>query len=179
MFSIVIATHDSERALVPTLAALVPGATAGNVREAIVADGGSRDKTEAVADIAGCRFLASSQPLGARLRAAASQARGDWLMFLKAGVVPGATWIDEVIAFTEKTGADERAAVFAGGAGFAATLRTFLLPAAQQGLILRRSFYDALGGHRAEGGAPERSLLRRIGRRRLTRLRTAVVFPDI
>ena len=179
MFSIVIATHDSERALVPTLAALVPGATAGIVREAIVADGGSRDKTEAVADIAGCRFLASSQPLGARLKAAASQARGDWLMFLKAGVVPGATWIDEVIAFTEKTGADERAAVFAGEAGFAATLRTFFLPAGQQGLILRRSFYDALGGHRAESAAPERSLLRRIGRRRLTRLRTAVVFPDI
>ena len=47
MFSIIIATHDSERALVPTLAALVPGATAGIVREVIVADGGSRDETEA------------------------------------------------------------------------------------------------------------------------------------
>ena len=57
MFSIIIATHDSERALVPTLAALVPGATAGIVREVIVADGGSRDETEQVADIAGCRFL--------------------------------------------------------------------------------------------------------------------------
>ena len=61
MFSIVIATHDSERALVPTLAALVPGATAGIVREVIVADGGSRDKTEEVADIAGCRFFVSSR----------------------------------------------------------------------------------------------------------------------
>ena len=59
MFSIIIATHDSERALVPTLAALVPGATAGIVREVIVADGGSRDETEQVADIAGCRFLSS------------------------------------------------------------------------------------------------------------------------
>ena len=37
MFSIVIATNDSERALVATLAALVPGVTAGIVREAIVA----------------------------------------------------------------------------------------------------------------------------------------------
>ena len=156
MFSIVIATHDSERALVPTLAALVPGATAGIVREVIVADGGSHDKTEEVADIAGCRFLVSTEPLGARLKTAAGQARGDWLMFLDAGAVPGATWIDETIAFAEKTGADERAAVFAGEAGFAASLRrAFLLPAAQQGLILRKSFYDALGGHRADSAAPE------------------------
>ncbi|MEA2873185.1 MAG: hypothetical protein QOH67_3161, partial [Hyphomicrobiales bacterium] len=45
MFSVIVATYDSERALVPTLAALVPGATAGIVREVIVADGGSRDET--------------------------------------------------------------------------------------------------------------------------------------
>src|ERR1044071_7381088 len=102
MFSILIATHDSERALVPTLAALVPGATAGIVREVIIADGGSRDKTEEVADIAGCRFLVSAEPRGARLKTAANQARGEWLMFLHAGAVPGSTWIDEVIAFTEK-----------------------------------------------------------------------------
>ena len=71
MFSVIVATHDSERALVPTLAALVPGATAGFVREVIVADGGSRDETEQVADIAGCRFLSSAEPLGSRLKAAA------------------------------------------------------------------------------------------------------------
>ena len=180
MFSIVIVTHDSERALVPTLAALVPGATAGIVREVIVADGGSRDKTEEVADIAGCRFFVSREPLGARLKASADQARGDWLMFLHAGAVPGPTWIDEAIAFAEKTGADARAAVFGTEASLTTTLRrAFLLPAAQQGLILRKSFYDALGGHRADGAAPEKSLLRRIGRRRLRTFRTSVVCPDI
>ena len=180
MFSIVIATHDSERALVPTLAALVPGATAGIVREVIVADGGSRDKTEEVADIAGCRFLVSTVPVGARLKAAADEARGDWLMFLNAGAVPGATWIDEAIAFVEKTGADARAAVFATEAGLIASLRRgFFLPAARQGLILRKSFYGELGGHPRDGTIPEKGLLRRIGRRRLTTLRTPVIFPDI
>jgi glycosyltransferase involved in cell wall biosynthesis len=178
MFSIVIATHDSERALVPTLAALVPGATAGIVREVIVADGGSRDKTEEVADIAGCRFLVSPGPLGARLKASAGQARGDWLMFLHAGAVPGPTWIDEAMAFAEKTGADARAAVFAGEAGFIA-LRALFLPATRQGLILRKPFYDALGGHRGDGAAAEKSLLRRIGRRRLRTFRTSIVCPDI
>ncbi len=57
MISVVIATHESERLLVPTLAALVPGALAGVVREVIVADAGSRDDTAKVADVAGCRFM--------------------------------------------------------------------------------------------------------------------------
>ena len=114
MFSIIIATHDSERALVPTLAALVPGATAGIVREVIVADGGSRDETEQVADIAGCRFLVSAEPLGARLKAAAATARGDWLMFLHPGVVPGSTWIDEAFAFVEKPATTRAPRCFAG-----------------------------------------------------------------
>src|SRR5689334_16898277 len=83
VFSIILATRDSERALVPTLAALVPGATAGIVREVVVTDGGSRDRTQDVADIAGCHFVVSAQPLGARLAAAARSARGDWLMFLR------------------------------------------------------------------------------------------------
>src|SRR6266436_4452549 len=61
MLSVVIATHNSERALLPTLAALVSGAAAGFVREVIVADAGSRDATTAIADGAGCRVLVSAQ----------------------------------------------------------------------------------------------------------------------
>ena len=37
---------------------------------------------------------------------------------------------------------------------------------------MRKSFYDELGGHRADARDPETDLLRRIGRRRLVRLRT-------
>ncbi len=66
MLSAIIATHESERALVPTLAALVPGATAGLLGEVIVADAGSRDATAEVADIAGCRFIASDASRWAR-----------------------------------------------------------------------------------------------------------------
>src|SRR6201987_5431549 len=97
MLSVIIATDESERALVATLAALVPGATAGAIREVIIADRGSRDQTAEVADIAGCRILVSPAPLAARLRAAAALARGDWLMFLQPGIAPDATWIPEVM----------------------------------------------------------------------------------
>src|SRR3954463_15616923 len=99
MFSVIIATHDSERPLVHTLSALVPGATAGLVREVIVADGQSTDETEQVAEYAGCAFFSSGEPLGWRLKAAAQRARGEWLMFLGPGVVPGPAWIDDTVAF--------------------------------------------------------------------------------
>jgi hypothetical protein len=180
VLSIVIATHDSERALVPTLAALVPGAMAGIVREVIVADAGSKDKTEEVADIAGCRFLESGEPLGIRLSAAAGQARGDWLMFLIPGVVPGITWIEETAAFVERTGAEQRAAVFAAEPRPGRMLRRLLgfVPLPEQALIVGKLFYRELGGHRG-AAKPEAHLLRRIGRRRLVTLRTTVSLPDI
>ena len=177
MFSVIIATHDSERPLVATLAALVPGATAGVVREVIVADGGSRDATEQVADISGCRFLSSDRPLGARLKAAAETARGEWLMFLRPGIVPGLSWVEETIAFVQQPANDPRAAVFASDAdGALAWLsRAFSrCPRAEQGLVLRKSFYGELGGHRAEASDPETELVRRIARSRLTTLRTAI-----
>ena len=180
MFSIILATHDSERALVPTLAALVPGATAGIVREVIVTDAGSRDQTQEVADIAGCHFLASPEPLGARLKAAARSARGDWLMFLRPGAVPGLTWIDETIAFADRANIEMRGAVFADQSRvFAALRRAVFLPHARQGLIVRKTTYEQLGGHRADAAKAEQALLRRIGRGRLTTLRTPLSFTDI
>jgi glycosyltransferase involved in cell wall biosynthesis len=183
MFSVVIATHDSERALVATLAALIPGATAGVIREVIVADAGSRDDTAGIADVAGCRFVVSSQPLGARLAAAARSARGAWLMFLAPGLVPEPAWIDETIRFVEgaeRSGA-ARAAVFAArGGGLLASLRRAVgaLPKSTQGLLIPKLFYDELGGHRAHVADPETDLLRRIGPRRIATLRSAALMSS-
>src|SRR5215510_15750397 len=104
MLSVVIATHESERDLVRTLAILVAGAAAGVVREVIVADAGSRDATAEVADYAGCRLLVTEGSAGARLRAAAATARAPWLMFLQPGTVLDATWIDDTLRFLEGDG---------------------------------------------------------------------------
>jgi glycosyltransferase involved in cell wall biosynthesis len=177
MFSIIIPTNDSERALVPTLAALVPGATAGIVREVIVTDGGSRDQTEQVADIAGCRFLSSTAPRGIRLKAAADAARGDWLMFLKPGLVPGPTWIDETIAFTDAAGDRPRAAAFRRESGLLQRTLSLLVLSDAGSLIIAKSFYGE-HGHR-DAADPERDLLRRIGRRRLVTLRATATTANI
>ncbi len=101
MLSVVIATKDSERALVPTLAALVPGATAGLVSEVLIADGGSRDDTTAVAEHAGCNFVVMDAPLAQRLNAAAGKARAQWLLFLQPGMVLDSTWIGDAQRFAE------------------------------------------------------------------------------
>ena len=177
MFSIIIATHDSERALVPTLAALVPGATAGIVREVIVADGGSRDQTEQVADIAGCRFLASAEPLGARLKAAAAAARGDWLMFLRPGVVPGADLDrrdDRVRRSKPARRRAPRCSRRESGALAALRRALGLAPRRCRGLIIRKIVLRRTGRASRRRATRKRDLLRRIGRRRLVTLRTTV-----
>ncbi|HEY2758943.1 MAG TPA: glycosyltransferase [Pseudolabrys sp.] len=184
MLSAIIATHESELTLVPTLAALVPGATAGLISEVVVADAGSRDATAEVADIAGCRFVSSTDPLGARLKAAALSTRTPWLMFLRAGTVPQPGWVtaaDNFMGATDQLDGAGRAAVFRPS-GAADALRPAwaevlsLLRAAlgggarpEQGLLIARRFYEQLGGHGHETD-PEAALLRKIGRLRLTML---------
>ncbi len=184
MLSAIIATHESERTLVPTLAALVPGATAGLLGEVIVADAGSSDATEEVADIAGCRFVASSAPLGARLKAAALTTRTPWLLFLRAGCVPEPGWIaaaDRFIAAIDQTDGAMRAAVFRPASAsdllhprlseLATLLRVMVGGGArpEQGLLIARRFYDEIGGH-GHGADAETALLRKIGRRRIAML---------
>ena len=184
MLSAVIATRDSERTLVPTLACLVPGATAGMLRDVIVADAGSSDGTAAIADIAGCRLMVAPGPLGARLKAAADSARGPWLLFLRAGTVLENSWVAEAVRFIADTegSPDARAAIFrpaSPGGGMRPTLADVwgLLGSAfgrrigsDQGLLIAKTFYRQLDGHR-DGDDPETDLLRRLGSRRTIVLR--------
>jgi glycosyltransferase involved in cell wall biosynthesis len=185
MLSVVIATHDSERLLVRTLAALVPGATAGLITEVLVADAGSRDDTAAVADIAGCNFLVAEGALGKRLVAAAAAARAPWLLFLRPGTVLDAPWVGEARSFVERPRLDVRAAVFRRATPAQSGLREALSalvaalggrPRPEQGLLINADFYRASGGHAARAADPETDLLRRIGRHRIATLSTRA-FP--
>jgi len=184
MISVVIATHESERLLVPTLAALVPGAMTGLVSEVVVIDAGSSDDTEQVADIAGCRFIRSDAALGVRLKQAAVSTRTPWLMFLRPGAVPELGWMAAAERFMEATSRLDdaaRAAVFRppgaadlmrpGLSEVLALLRVIVGGGArpEQGLLIARRFYDALGGH-PDSPAPEAAVLRKLGRRRISML---------
>ena len=179
MLSVIIATLDSERVLVRTLAALVPGATAGLISEVLLADGGSHDDTAAVADVAGCNVMLTEGSLAQRLNAAAAAARASWLMFLRPGAVLDPQWVGNVARFVDQGPMDDHAAVFRRGAAAQPALReAFLLlkaalgarPRPEQGLVIARRFYDAIGGHSERAADPETDLLRRIGRRRIVML---------
>ncbi len=180
MLSVIIATQDSERALVPTLAALVSGATAGLVSEVLVVDGGSRDDPAAVADIAGCTFTVLEGSLARRLRAGAASARAPWLLFLQPGTILDAGWPGEASRFLEQAAPNPRAAIFRRGIPAHPSLRDALSlivaaafgarPRAEQGLVISKQLYDRLGGHSEAAADPEAELLRRIGRRRVVTL---------
>ncbi|MGH6671899.1 MAG: glycosyltransferase [Xanthobacteraceae bacterium] len=182
MLSVVIATHDSERALLATLAALVPGATEGLIREVIVADAGSRDDTAVIADVAGCNFIAVEGTLGRRLGKAAAAARAPYLLFLQPGIVLESGWIGEARRFAQRPKPLDRVAIFQRGGSRHARLRDAwavliaalgAAPRPDQGLLIGGSFYASLGGHSENAADPERDLLRRIGRRRIVTLTAA------
>ncbi len=206
MLSVVIATQDSERTLLPTLAALVPGAAAGIVRDVIVADAGSRDATLAVADVAGCRVLSSNAGRGVRLKDAAGAARGRWLLFLQPGIVPEAGWVGETRRFIEEAEIDGRAesraaafraapatprptlseafAILCAALGPTLSEAFAILCAAlgvpndgNHGLVIAKALYAALGGHR-DVDEPERDLVRRLGRHRVALLRCRAAYTD-
>jgi glycosyltransferase involved in cell wall biosynthesis len=188
MLSAVIPTDESERALVPTLAALVAGAADGILREVIIADAGSRDSTHEVADVAGCRVLTVPGALGPRLKAATAAARGPWLLFLRPGIVLDSGWIRDAARFIEASeqhaASEARAAVFRPGsaAGRPILIEAMSLmraalggrPSPDQGLIVAKRAYEALGGHRDRGDS-ESDFLRRLGRRRITILRAGAM----
>ena len=111
-------------------------------------------------------------------------------MFLRPGSVPDVTWVHETSRFVldaERTGrANAQAAVLrrapAGGNPRPAIAEAFALIAAalgarprpDQGLLISKAHYEAIGGHRADSTDAETDLLRRLGRRRIVLLRSSV-----
>jgi glycosyltransferase involved in cell wall biosynthesis len=175
MLTVIVATHESERTLVQTLSPLVAGATAGLISEVIVADAGSCDATAEVADMAGCRFLRQNGAVGPRLKAAAESARTPWLLFFRAGTVPEPGWLEAVGDFIETAGGTPLAAGFRSPNG---SVWRQLLPARprpDQGLLIAKRLYEAVGGHPAAKDS-EAALLRRLGR--IARLAATVRPPN-
>lgn len=189
MLSVVIPTLNCERYLTATFAALVPAAVDGVVREVVVADGGSEDGTVAIADLAGATIVRSRRSRGIQLAAGARQARADWLLFLHADTVLAAGWECEAAAFMARAEQSPlpRAAAFRfelDDLGLRprvlesmVALRCALirLPYGDQGLLIHRRLYDAIGGFRPVPLMEDVDLVRRIGRRRIALLRSAAV----
>lgn len=187
MISVVIPTLNAETGLAATLTSLVPAAVDGVVREAIIVDGGSADRTLEIADHAGAEIVKSDPGRGSQFRAGAARARFPWLLFLHAGTELEPGWEREAGQFIERVEAGRRrdtAAAFRfalDDEGFAPRLLESLaafrssvlkLPYGDQGLLISRALYDEIGGYAALPLLEDLDIVRRLGRGRVTALRS-------
>src|SRR6202795_3812917 len=159
MLSVIIPTEGVEAPAVATLAALVPAAAAGVVREVLLVDRSGTGVIERVADVAGCRFLPFQGTRAAAWAAGARQARSPWLMFLHAGAALDSGWIEETAQFIQGVSSSgrPRAGMFRYARshyaetrlrdGFKFVARMIVGPSADQGLLIARYHYDRLGGY--------------------------------
>jgi rSAM/selenodomain-associated transferase 2 len=185
MISVVIPALDAEAHIAPTLAALVPAAVDGLVREVVLADGGSTDRTCLIADDAGVVIVTGVRGRGPQLIAGAASARSPWLLFLHADTVLEPRWADEAaehIRDIETGRRDDTAAAFRfalddrgiaprtleGLVAFRS--RVLKLPYGDQGLLISRRLYEAVGGYRPLAIMEDIDLVRRLGRKRIVQL---------
>ncbi len=176
MLSVVIPTLDSAECLAQTMASLEP---AGG--EVIVVDGGSRDRTTTLADSLGARVMTTATGRGAQLAAGADAARGDWLLFLHGDTRLSDGWWEAAKVFMDGS-ESSRAAYFhyvLDDATPAARrlealvdwrCRLLGLPYGDQGLLISRAFYNALGGFRPLPLMEDVEFVRRMGAKHLTML---------
>jgi rSAM/selenodomain-associated transferase 2 len=177
--SVVIPTLNAAATLPDTLAALCGSAMPGEV---IVADGGSSDKTAVCAVAAGARVVVAPRGRGGQLAAGAVAASGDWLLFLHADCRLEPGWERAVDGFLRAPAAEARAGYFdlaLDDPALAARrlerlvawrCRFLALPYGDQGLLIARRLYDAVGGFAPLPLMEDVDLVRRLGRRRLARI---------
>jgi len=155
--------------------------------EFLVIDGGSTDGTEAAAQAGGARVLSSPPGRGRQLRLGATASRGDWLLFLHADSRLGA---DAIAALR---GALDRprpftAAVFRFAIDLPRGWKAFIergqafrerllgLPYGDQGLLVRREAFEAVGGYPDLPILEDVALVKKLRRRHtIERLPAALV----
>jgi rSAM/selenodomain-associated transferase 2 len=185
MISVIIPTLNAEARLAEALGALVPAAVDGLIREVIVIDGGSGDRTAAIADQAGTGFLVRTGGRGYQLAAGAHRARFPWLLFLHADTVLEAGWERDAVAFMDAVDAGKRppaAATFRFGLddtglrprlverGVALRCALLRLPYGDQGVLIPKRLYAEVGGYNPHPLMEDVDFMRRLGRRQVAML---------
>lgn len=176
--SIIIPTLNAEADLPVCLESLMPGLEAGLIRELVVSDGGSADRTAAIAEASGANLVSGEKGRARQLRAGADAARGDWLLFLHADTALSRDWVERVIQHIKS--APDKAAVFTlafrSDARMAKTVarranrraRWLALPYGDQGLLIPRALYEETGGYDDVPLMEDVRIVQAIGRKRLS-----------
>ena len=166
--NVIIPTWNAACTLPATLASLAEAAP-----DIIVADANSPDGTAAIATTAGARVIQSPRGRGPQLVVGGAAASHDWLLFLHADTRLEPGWSSAVAAFTQGPPAAAHFTFALDHAGTAARrleravawrCRRFALPYGDQGLLIHRTLYDAIGGYHPLPLMEDVDILRRLRR---------------
>lgn len=181
LLSIVIPTLNAADTLPATLD-FIAATGDGLVGEVIVADGGSTDGTDALAEAGGATVVRAARGRGAQLAAGARAASGAWLLFMHADTVLEPGWRAAVVDFIAEPASGGLAATFRFAlddpspaarrleAIVSWRCRFLALPYGDQGLLIGAGLYRSLGGFRPLPLMEDVDMVRRIGRGRLVML---------
>ncbi len=166
-------TRDAAVRLPVLLSGLMEGVESGLIRELIVSDGGSGDATARIAEEAGALWCEGPPSRGGQLRRGAELAGGEWLLFLHADTGLPVGWSGAVLTqMSDGRPGYFRLAFDARGlapwlvAGWAnLRSRLFHLPYGDQGLLISRIDYDAVGGYLDIPLMEDVAMARRLGAR--------------
>jgi rSAM/selenodomain-associated transferase 2 len=171
MLSVVVPALNAGATIGPCLEQLT------TANEILVVDGGSSDRSASIAAHAGATVIRAHRGRGVQLAAGAAAAKGDWLLFLHADTRLANGWpeaVDHHMATHSQQAACFRFQLDSTAwqariveRGVALRVRLLGLPYGDQGLLISRELYDALGGYRALPLMEDVDLVRRIARRRL------------
>ena len=174
--TIVIPALDAAAALPGTLAAI---GEAGPEVAIVVVDGGSRDGTAEVAAGLGARVIAAPRGRGVQLAAGVAAAASGWVLLLHADTRLESGWHEAAALFMAESGMAEPGQ--SGRAGYfrfaldsadprarrlerlvAWRCRRLGLPYGDQGLLIRRTTLEAVGGIRPLALMEDVDLVRRL-----------------
>lgn len=153
--SIVIPTFNSQKTLKKTFVSLFEGIEAGIIRELIVVDGGSTDKTKEIVVGCGGKFISCKKSRGLQICTGVKLAQGDFIFILHSDSVLQADWSKKISKFLNrevgyycKLSFDSKHPLAYLTSNWAnARSRIFNLPYGDQGLLLARQLLIENGNY--------------------------------
>jgi rSAM/selenodomain-associated transferase 2 len=153
--SVIVPTLNAGVGLHYTLSCLMEAVDAGLIREVIVSDAGSTDQTLEIAKDWGAEVVSGTPSRGGQLRRGCGDAKGAWLLILHADTVLSEGWSIAAGNHLQTGQAGWFSLSFRQGgvrgrlvALWANARSRMGLPYGDQGLLISRAIYDAVGGYR-------------------------------
>ena len=152
--SIIIPTLNSETELPETLNSLFEGIENNLIRELIISDGGSTDKTKSIANEVGAFIVDGSCGRGPQISKGVDKSKSGWILILHADTSLSLDWSVNLMQKINKNFAYHFKLKFKSKSLFARTLeywaqirsKFFGFPYGDQGFLIHRDLLDTVGG---------------------------------